>query len=134
MVRVLLLAMVCGLVSGCAHDRVGSRLATWQGSHFDEVTASWGVPAECTDIDTLRVCKWHIRPTAVTVTATSFGSSSCTTMLAFDEQDIVTGWRWRGDRCQQNITAVVSNLDRSRPDVFDLDGENEPASDIAVVE
>jgi hypothetical protein len=133
-VRGFILIGFCSLVLGCASDQMGSRLATWQGSHFNEVTSAWGQPVECSVIDSQRICKWQIRPTVMDTRSPSVDTHSCATILAFDDANVVTGWRWRGDRCQQNATAVVSYSDRERPDAFSLDTDDEPTSDVASID
>ena len=130
-VRGFILIGICGLILGCASDRMGSRLATWQGSHYTEVTAQWGQPAECAVIGSQRICKWQIRPTVMDTRELTFGTPACQTILAFDDDGVVTGWRWRGDRCQQNALAVVAYSDRERPDALLMDAEDDLASDVA---
>jgi hypothetical protein len=130
-VRGFILIGLCGLVLGCASDRMGTRLATWQGSHYSEVTAQWGQPSECAVIDSQRICKWQVRPTVMKAREMSLGVHACETILAFDDEGVVTGWRWRGDRCQQNATAVVAYSDQERPDAFSLEANDESASDVA---
>lgn len=128
--RGLFLIVLCGLLTGCANDRVGDRLVTWHGSRFEDVTAAWGQPVECSRAGVQRLCKWPIRPTAADASADLAVAVSCTTILAFDEAGMVTGWRWRGDRCRQVARAIVVHGDPGRPDAFRLETEAEPASDL----
>jgi len=127
-VRIFVMIGLCSLLFGCANDQMGPRLASWQGSHFNEVAATWGPPEECSVDDLQRICEWQIRPTALTAAQLSAGSKSCTMTLAFDAKGYVTGWRWRGDRCQQTAAAVAVNTTRERPDA--LSDEIESASGV----
>jgi len=132
-VRIYVVIGLCSLLFSCANDQMGPRLASWQGSHFNEVAATWGPPEECSADDMQRICEWQIRPTALATAQLPAGSKSCTMMLAFDAEGYVTGWRWRGDRCQQTATAVAANTNRERPDALLLD-DDESASGVATNE
>ncbi len=128
--RIFVMIGLCSLLFGCVNDQIGPLLASWQGSHFSEVTATWGPPEECTADDQQRICQWQIRPTALVAEQLSAGSKSCTMMLAFDAEGTVTGWRWRGNSCQQTATAAAANTARERPDALLL-GDDESASGVA---
>lgn len=132
--REVVMIGLCALVFGCVNDQMGSRLASWQGSHFNEVAVAWGPPEECSADASQRICEWHIRPTAVSATPLPAGPRSCTTMLAFDARGYVTGWRWRGDRCQQTATVVAANLTRERPDALSLDPADDSTLGVAASE
>ncbi len=118
--RICILIGLSFLAFGCANDHMGARLASWQGSHFNEVAVAWGPPDACS-IDanyadtSQRICEWQQR---------SVEGAACTTLLAFDTDDKVTGWRWRGDQCQLTATAVAANTFRERPDALSVDDAN----------
>ena len=42
--RVFVIISLGSLFFGCVNDQMGSWLASWQGSHFNEVAAVWGPP------------------------------------------------------------------------------------------
>jgi len=114
-VRIFILIGFCILSAGCANDQLGSRLASWQGSHFNDVAVAWGAPDECSLDQPGRLCEWHV-PAAIVVTKSPvIGVGSCTTMLAFDDAGYVIGWRWRGDRCQRIAATVAVNTTPERP-------------------
>jgi len=129
-VRIYIMIGLCTLALGCATDHMGSRLASWHGSDFNEVAVAWGPPDACSDeaisADTSqRICEWQ---------QLSAGGTACTTLLAFDADNKVTGWRWRGDWCQQTAPAVAANTLRERPDVLSIDTADEPSSGIVATD
>jgi len=96
------------LCTGCNSIRPSANMASWEGSHIDEVTSAWGAPNRCGAEQGQKVCAWSI-PESITADPNplEFGIEgnrvlprpSCLRTLAFDQSDHVTGWRWRGDRC-----------------------------------
>ena len=123
--RIFAMIALSALVFGCVSDRRGSRLDSWQGSHINDVTAAWGAPNDCSGDESQRICTWQVLPNTADITLPSMNRSLCTTMLAFDSDGIVTGWRWRGDRCQQTASIVAANTPGDRPDALSLGADNE---------
>lgn len=48
-------------------------------------------------------------------------------MLAFDAKGLVTGWRWRGDRCQDFASVVALNIPAARPAALRIENTDESA-------
>lgn len=130
--RVLLSLGLSVLMIGCASDRMGSQLASWQGRHFNDVAAVWGPPDECSTGDPARICEWHVQSTVATAATETTGGEACTTMLAFDPKGHVTGWRWRGNRCQNAATIAALNGGRERPDALALVVDDDSVPEVAV--
>ncbi len=131
-VRILVMIVLSTLLLGCANDRMGSRLASWQGTHFNDVTAAWGAPDKCSIGDeSQRICVWQVHPFVTAAISPSIDLSSCTTTLAFDAEDTVTGWRWRGNRCQQTASIVAMNMPEDRPDAYSLGSEEGSSQGVA---
>lgn len=127
--RIFMLIGFCCVALGCSNDQLGSRLASWQGSHFNDVAAAWGAPDECSTDESLRLCEWHVS----VATTSPVNMTSCVTTLAFDDSGYVTGWRWRGDRCPQTAARVAANTATERPAALSIDsGDNR--SGVAVIE
>lgn len=101
---------------------LGRTMSSWQGSKFDEVTTAWGEPDICETRDTRRVCSWHDL-----VSGRSLSSARiCVRSLEIGSDDVVTGWRWRGDYCSATADRIMANSRRERPDVLDA-ATDEPA-------
>ena len=132
--RIFFMIALSALVCGCASDHMGSRLNSWQGTHFNEVSAAWGAPDECSDDEAQRICTWQVRQGFANVMQPSIERITCTTMLAFDADGLVTGWRWRGDHCQQTASVVAAHTPEDRPDAFALSADDETALGVATVE
>ncbi len=132
--RLLLLIGVSILVVGCTNDRMGSYLASWNGSHFNDVATAWGPPDECSADDAQRVCEWHIQSATVTSVPETRVRDACTTMLAFDSKGYVTGWRWRGEQCRQSATIAAENGGRGRPDALALVKSSDSVPGVAATE
>lgn len=110
--------ILCGWCAGCANDRLGQGLASWQGSTFAAVTTAWGHPQQCEHDEATRVCTWRLRPTAGGVGALPGLGPRCLTMFEFDANERVIGWRWRGDRCRQFVPPVAAKSAGKRPAVL----------------
>jgi hypothetical protein len=133
-VRILVMIVLSALLLGCANDRMGSRLASWQGTHFNDVAAAWGAPEKCFIDESQRICVWQVRPFVSSAMPPSIDQSSCTTTLAFDTENTVTGWRWRGNRCQQTASIVAMNMSEDRPDAYSLGSEDDSSQGVATTE
>lgn len=90
--------------AGCAGNGLNANLASWQGSHIDEVKSAWGAPDECADQQGRRICTWSDRADPEITGYVLQPRPSCLKMLAIDESGYITGWRWRGSRCPDTAT------------------------------
>jgi len=132
-VRILLLIGLCTLSLGCSNDQLGSRLASWQGSHFNDVAAAWGAPVACSVEQPGRLCEWHVPATIEVTKSPTVGARSCITTLAFNDAGYVTGWRWRGDWCQRTAGRVAANTTGKRPAAHSV-GVDEELAGVAGIE
>lgn len=107
----LTIASVC---VGCASQRLGGTMESWQGSHVDDVTLAWGQPDTCATTGDQRVCAWYT-PSASSLVG---GRAQCVRSLAIDPDGIITGWRWRGDRCADTANVVMAKARFKRPDAL----------------
>lgn len=119
---ILLTLLAAGpvLMTGCASDRLGSKMATWQGSHVDSVVAQWGPADKCEQAAGQTVCSWVDGGVMLGSNATSFPIASisrprCVRTLALDESGNVTGWKWRGDLCDLSGKYVTAKNESPRP-------------------
>ncbi len=101
--RCLLLSLIIS-VTACATSDLSSQMASWQGVGLAEVVSVWGAPDQCSTRAANQLCVWRDR--------TFDGSTTCTRMLEVDENGVVIGWRWRGDRC--DLVAVSTPRDAER--------------------
>jgi hypothetical protein len=104
----ILIAMLCG---GCASASLSEDIASWQGSHIDDVEVAWGAPNECSMEQGQKVCTWNdelpVSEDSPQISEEALlPRPSCIRMLAVDSSGYVTGWRWRGARCQGAISVV----------------------------
>jgi hypothetical protein len=101
-------------VSACSTSDLGHTMRSWQGSHFDEVTAAWGQPNFCETIQGRRICAWHDTIGGPSLSATR----TCVRSLEIDPDGIVIGWRWRGDYCGMTADRVLARAEYKRPDAL----------------
>ena len=105
------------LCAGCAANTLSDNIASWQGSHIDEVKAAWGAPSECGVEGNQTVCTWTdwvaVKSDALVLeTRPEMAGSAllprpaCIRTLAVDSSGYVTGWRWRGTRCPDSIVVA----------------------------
>jgi hypothetical protein len=100
------------LSAGCTANNLSENIASWQGSHIDEVASVWGAPNECEMNEGQKVCTWIDQIPAeddakpVVVGEALLPRPSCIRMLAVDSSGYVTGWRWRGSRCPNSISVA----------------------------
>ena len=98
--RSIVTIVLLALATGCGSSQLSSQMATWQGVQFDTVRAAWGSPDECVDIENRTVCSWH--------DTAAFNRVTCSRQFEFDATGIITGWRWRGDRCGSLATDPIA--------------------------
>lgn len=109
-----LIAALLVLCAGCTGSHFSEDLASWQGSHIDEVSSAWGAPYVCEDVGGQQLCSWgnpglaRSQSDAVTeLTGQALRPRpACVRMLAVDPSGYVTGWRWRGNHCPDSVTVA----------------------------
>lgn len=101
------------LCAGCTGNTLSENIASWQGSHIDEVESAWGAPNECEMKEGQKVCTWTDQVPAeddaiapVIAGDALLPRPSCIRTLAVDASGYVTGWRWRGSRCPNSISVA----------------------------
>jgi hypothetical protein len=107
------LLIAVSICTGCANTAasLSESIASWQGSHIDDVESAWGAPNDCKIEDGQRVCTWTdevpAEADAPPITEnTLLPRPSCVRMLAVDASGYVTGWRWRGTRCAGAVSVA----------------------------
>ena len=105
------------LCAGCTANHLSQNIASWQGSHIDEVEAAWGAPAKCGPQGNQTLCVWTDRVAAKSVAPAPetnielaqpalLPRPACIRTLAIDSSGYVTGWRLRGTRCPNSIAVA----------------------------
>lgn len=132
-VRIYLILLTL-LLAGCATNQLGTKMASWQGSHIDHVIASWGPADQCADQHGQQICTWSDGGLYIeSGTSLQFGNVGrprCARMLAVDADGVVTGWKWRGDGCDlrgRSVLAKNERVEQDRPSA--VSGEFELADD-----
>lgn len=96
----LVLVAACLWMTGCAHSGSLSReMAALQNESVSTVVAVWGQPDDREAFGDETVLIWYDRAPAEFGVATTV--VVCERMLAVTDQGTITGWRWRGDRCNK---------------------------------
>ena len=96
------LIVLCTLMTGCAANGDLSReMATWQNQPVSVVLDAWGAPDRQEPIGEEMLLTWTDRSPVMYGFAESAMTSMvvCERMLAVTDAGTVSGWRWRGDRC-----------------------------------
>ena len=128
---VILLSLVfvpAMFMSGCASDRLGAKMASWQGSHIDSVTSRWGPADRCEEENGQMICTWTDDSGVIENASSSFplakvNRPGCTRTLAIDPSGQVTGWRWRGDGCELSGQNVMAKNDTVRPSAVAVESD-----------
>ena len=111
-VKIVTAFMFC---AGCATNQLNANLASWQGSHIDEVASAWGDPNGCGVSDGQTICTWSDEadgraagepPVPGMAGDQLLARPACMRMLAVDQSGYVTGWRWRGNRCPASVAVA----------------------------
>jgi hypothetical protein len=98
------LLLAISLCGGCASSGINANLASWQGSHIDEVSSAWGEPRECIESGEQTVCAWGGRIDPEPAVQALQPRPACLKVLAVDNSGHITGWGWRGNRCPDSST------------------------------
>ena len=97
-------------------------MATWEGSHLIEVSAVWGPPESCESVDDRRLCTWQDQNWLGDVQLIA-AQKVCARTLEINDAGYVTGWRWRGNRCQATAPVVLARNEIGRPEALLADSE-----------
>ena len=96
----LIIVAAVMLLAGCASSGNLSReMASLQNGSVASVVAVWGEPDSQKTYGEETVLIWYDRAPAAYGVATSV--VVCERMLAVTNEGTITGWRWRGDRCNK---------------------------------
>lgn len=96
----LILIAAAVLLTGCASSGNLSReMASLQDESVASIVAVWGQPDSQKAFGNETVLIWYDRAPAAFGVATSV--VVCERMLAVTSEGTITGWRWRGDRCNK---------------------------------
>ena len=105
-----LIGFAClAVLTGCATGNSLSRqMADWQTQDVSVALDNWGVPDTQEAIGDQVLMTWYDRAPQPFGLAdeTIAPAVICTRMLAVDAEGLITGWRWRGDRCAQVAPAL----------------------------
>jgi len=135
-VRVIIAMLILVLSAACSTNSLSAKMASWQGSHIDEISSVWGSPDECTQRDGRELCTWSqsaagkfIAPNSETFNTRPI----CVRTVEIDTSGVITGWRWRGDRCPDAAAEVLARTTPERPEVL-AGNERSTTVELAVIE
>ena len=99
-VAMVLLAMLSGCAAGGGLSR---EMADWQGKPVAVVLDEWGTPDAQAPIGDETLLTWYDRApvTYGFIDAPAVSGVICERMLAVTDAGTITGWRWRGDHCNE---------------------------------
>ena len=99
----LMLIVITLWLTGCATGgSLGREMAELQNEHVSTIVDVWGQPDAQQPFGDDTVFIWYDRAPAEFGVAASI--VVCERMLAVTEDGNITGWRWRGDHCD-NVPA-----------------------------
>ena len=136
-VRVFIAMLVVLLATACSTNNLSTKMASWQGSHIDAISAAWGSPDECTQRDGREFCTWTKAPASQYTSLSSetfIARPICVRTVEFDDSGTMIGWRWRGDRCSNSSSEVLARTSPNRPEQLATGGEQSPNLELAVTE
>jgi hypothetical protein len=125
------------LATACSTSGLNARMASWQGSHLDEISSAWGSPDECIERDGREFCSWTKSGTdkAIGIQSDTFRARPmCTRTIEIDESGVITGWRWRGDRCSGTASEVLTRVSPTRPEQLATSDKQSPVLELAVIQ
>lgn len=110
----LVLIAISILAAGCAAGGSLSReMADWQGRHVSAALEAWGEPDGREALGDQTVLTWFdqvIAPAGFSGEVAAASAIVCERKLAVAGDGTVTGWRWRGDRCEDLSPAKRQRL------------------------
>lgn len=133
--RITIATLILMLAAACNTNSLSTKMTTWQGSHIDELSAAWGMPDECFTREGRQLCNWsQIGTASSSMASNSFSKRpACVRTFEVDVSGIITGWRWRGDRCPDTAAVVIARDESIGADV--VARHERPSSDeLAVIE
>ena len=92
------LVSIAILQSACSTLDLNRRMSSWQNMHYEQVVESWGEPDTCDNTGEQVICVWHVADPE-RIDAAQSASHACVRMLTVHDAGMITGWRWRGNRC-----------------------------------
>jgi len=107
------------LASACSTNSLSTKMASWQGSHIDEISSAWGSPDECVERDGREFCNWtaDAGDKYLGSNVNTFNSRPvCVRTVEVDAAGVIIGWRWRGDRCPNTASEVLARTSPNRPE------------------
>ena len=119
------------LVTACSTKSISAKMASWQGSHIDEISSAWGSPDECFNRDGRQLCHWS--ESDLTHSSAAAPRTICLRTVEIDETGLITGWKWRGDRCADSASAVLARTSPIRPGIIAENDASETV-ELAVIE
>ena len=135
--RVFIAMVVVSLVTACSTSNLSTKMASWQGSHIDDVSAAWGSPDECSQRAGREFCTWTKAPANpyTSLSSETFNARPiCVRTVEVDDSGTIIGWRWRGDRCSDSSTEVLAQTSPNRPEQLATDNEQSSKLELAVIE
>lgn len=135
--RIIIAMAILMLAAACSTNSLSTKMASWQGSHIDEISSAWGSPDECIQRDGRQFCTWT---RAAADQSRGSGADTrnarpiCVRTVEVDESGSIIGWRWRGDRCADTATEVLARTDPERPEVIAAGDEQSTARELVVIE
>ena len=135
--RVTLAIAILMLPAACSTNSLTAKMASWQGSHIDEISSAWGLPDGCVQRDGREFCTWT---NAATDQYSDFSSDAfnarpiCVRTIEIDDSGFIIGWRWRGDRCLNTASEVLARVSPERPEVMAAGDQRSTILELAVIE
>jgi len=136
-VRVIIAIAVSMLTTACSTNNLSGRMASWHGSHIDEISSAWGSPDECVQTDGREFCTWSKAATDQNTrsSADTFNARPiCVRTVEVDDSGVLVGWRWRGDHCPNTAAEVLARVNPARPEVMAAGDEWSAIPELAVIE
>ena len=135
--RLIIAIAVLMLPAACGTNSLTANMASWQGSHIDEISSAWGSPDECVQRDGREFCTWT---NAATDQYSGFSSDTfsarpiCVRTMEIDDSGLIIGWRWRGNRCPNTAPEVLARVSPERPEVMAAGDQRATILELAVIE
>ncbi len=134
--RVFTAMLVVLLATACSTSNLSTKMASWQGSHIDDISAAWGSPDECIQREDREFCTWTKAPANqyTSLNSETFNARPiCVRTVEVDDSGTIIGWRWRGDRCSNSSSEVLARTSPNRPEQLATDVEQSPNLELAVI-
>ncbi len=119
--RVIIAMLVLALSAACSTNSLSTKMASWQGSHIDEISSVWGSPDDCAKRAGRELCTWSTAAAGQISASNSDNAKDrpiCVRTIEVDESGLIIGWRWRGDRCSNTAAEVLAKTTAERPEIL----------------